>query len=223
MVTFTHTLSVFLLGIGVLFLQQYVVPERIIPVLGAVSGLSIVMIGAYLLYQRTMQLSGHGHDHHHYEPEPELAVAATVAGQPSFLSRVDHSHASIPFAHTHTHDGQTHSHAMPEEITLKGLVALGASGGLVPCPSALVLMLSAIAVGQTALGLGLLVAFSSGLALVLMAIGGLVLYARHLLPERTSTHPFFRLVPVFSAVVVMILGVLMTLTSLGWVQAPFLS
>lgn len=224
MVTFTHTLSVFLLGIGVLFFQQYVVPERIIPVLGAISGLSIVVIGAYLLYQRTMQLSGHGHEHHHhYEPEPQMAAAVAVAGQPSFLSRVDHSQADVPFMHTHTHDGHTHSHAMPDEITLKGLIALGASGGLVPCPSALVLMLSAIAVGQTALGLGLLVAFSSGLALVLMAIGGAVLYARHLLPERSATHPFFRLVPVFSAVVVMILGVLMTFTSLGWVTVPYLS
>ena len=223
MVTFTHTLSVFLLGIGVLFFQQYVVPERIIPILGAVSGLSVVVIGAYLLYKRTLQLSGHGHEHHVHQPEPELALAASVAGQPSFLSRVDHEHAQMAgLDHTHTHDGNTHTHAMPEEVTLKGLVALGISGGLVPCPSALVLMLSAIAVGHTALGLALLVSFSAGLALVLMAIGGFVIYAKHLLPQRSFVHPFFRLVPVFSAVVVMILGILMTMTSLGWVQISFL-
>ena len=226
MVTFTHTLSVFLLGIGVLFFQQYVVPERIIPILGAVSGLSVVLIGSYLLYQRTLQLSGHGlhgHEHHVHQPEPELALAASVAGQPSFLSRVDHQHAQMAgLDHTHTHDGNTHTHAMPDEVTLKGLVALGISGGLVPCPSALVLMLSAIAVSHTALGLALLVAFSAGLALVLMAIGGFVIYAKHLLPERSFVHPFFRLVPVFSAVVVMILGLLMTMTSLGWVQISFL-
>lgn len=230
MVTFTHTLSVFLLGIGVLFFQQYVVPERIIPVLGAVSGMSIVCIGAYLLYRRTMQLAGHGHEHHHVpEPEREFAFAASAAGpfaagQPTFLSRVDHEHSQmVGVAHTHTHDGNTHTHAMPEQITLKGLVALGVSGGLVPCPSALVLMLSAIALGHTALGLALLVAFSAGLALVLMAIGGMVIYARHLLPESSFAHPAFRLVPVFSAVAVMILGILMTITSLGWVPTRFLS
>ena len=224
MVTFTHTLSVFLLGIGVLFFQQYVVPERIIPILGAVSGLSVVIIGTYLLYQRTLQLAGHGHRHHVHQPEPELAfAAASAAGQPSFLSRVDHQHSQMEgFAQTHTHDGHTHTHAMPEQVTLQGLVALGISGGLVPCPSALVLMLSAIALGHTALGLALLVAFSAGLALVLMAIGGFVIYAKHLLPERSFVHPLFRLVPVFSAVVVMILGVLMTMTSLGWVQISFL-
>src|SRR5271167_4842725 len=68
MVTFTHTISVFLLGLGVLFFQKYVIPEQIIPVLGAVSGLSIVSIGGWLLYQRTKVLMGspapaHTHDH----------------------------------------------------------------------------------------------------------------------------------------------------------------
>jgi len=187
--------------------------------LGAISGLSIVLIGAYLLYQRTMNLSGH---HVHYVPEPESVPEpelVAVSGQPSFLTRVDHQHPG-GFVHSHTHNGSTHSHDLPEEITLKSLTVLGASGGLVPCPSALVLMLSAIALGRTALGLALLVSFSAGLAMVLMAIGGLVIYAKHLLPERTAQNPFFRLVPIFSAVVVMILGVLMTLTSLGYVKTP---
>lgn len=104
-----------------------------------------------------------------------------------------------------------------DKITLGSLVALGASGGLVPCPSALVLMLSAIALGHAALGLALLTSFSAGLALVLMAVGGLVLFAKNQLPQTDGMrqHPFFRLAPVFSAVVVMILGVLMTLSAAG--------
>ena len=53
-----------------------------------------------------------------------------------------------------------------------------------PCPSALVLLLSAIALGRVALGLLLLVGFSLGLAAVLMGIGMLVLYAKNLLPDR---------------------------------------
>jgi len=75
-------------------------------------------------------------------------------------------------------------------------------------------------VGRTAFGLGLLVSFSAGLALVLMAIGLVVIYAKHLLPETDSVswHPVLRLVPVFSAVVVMILGTLMALTSVGWIR-----
>jgi ABC-type nickel/cobalt efflux system permease component RcnA len=68
--------------------------------------------------------------------------------------------------------------------------------------------------------LGLLAAFSVGLAVVLMGIGALVLFAKHLLPAREATrnHPLFRLVPVFSSVVVIVLGLLMTLAALGWMR-----
>ena len=99
-------------------------------------------------------------------------------------------------------------------------MALGASGGLVPCESALVLLLGAIALGRVGLGLMLLVSFSLGLALVLMAIGVLVLYAKNLLPERkrSANNPIFRWLPVASAGVVMVVGLLMTGVSLGWIQ-----
>jgi ABC-type nickel/cobalt efflux system permease component RcnA len=190
-VTFTHTISVFLLGLGVLFFQKYVIPERIVPVLGAISGLSIVVIGAYLLYQRTMALAL-APQHHH-----------------------SHSHS-----HSHSHAGHSHSHAMPESITMGSLLGLGVSGGLVPCPSALILLLSAISLGQVALGLGLLAAFSTGLAFVLIAIGGVVVYGKSLLPKssRLTNHPALRLLPVFSSVVVIVLGLLMTLTATGVIQ-----
>src|SRR5271154_2239873 len=64
-VTFTHTFSVFLLGIGVLFFEQWVVPEKIVPVLGMLSGLSIVVVGASLLYRRAQALMAGGHEHDH--------------------------------------------------------------------------------------------------------------------------------------------------------------
>lgn len=113
---------------------------------------------------------------------------------------------------------------MPEEVSWSGLVALGASGGLVPCESALVLLLTAIALRRVGLGLLLLVSFSLGLALVLMAIGVLVIYAKNLLPEgTTSSNPFFRWVPVASAAVVLVLGLLMTGVSLGWIQPKWIA
>ena len=106
------------------------------------------------------------------------------------------------------------------EITPTSLIALGVSGGMVPCPSALILMLSAIALGRPAFGLVLLIGFSSGLALVLMSIGMLALYARHLLPDsrKTAQNPAFRLIPVFSAVVVICLGLMITAASAGWLR-----
>ena len=106
------------------------------------------------------------------------------------------------------------------DITPASLIALGVSGGMVPCPSALILMLSAIALGRPALGLMLLIAFSAGLALVLMAVGMIAIYAKQLLPDRQKTlqNPAFRLIPIFSAVVVICLGLAMTAVSAGWVQ-----
>jgi nickel/cobalt exporter len=118
---------------------------------------------------------------------------------------------------THTHDGHTHSHVPEGEISLKSLMVLGASGGLVPCPSALVLLLSAISIGRTGFGLLLLLSFSLGLALVLMATGLVVLYAKNLFPERKGggTNPFFRVMPIISAAVILAIGIVLTGNAVG--------
>ncbi len=203
MVTFTHTISVFLLGFATLFLSRFVLPEKIYPVLGVISGVSIVWIGAILLHQR-IRAATHLAHHHHVHPH-------------------DHAHAhDHHHPHSHDHgDGRVHSH-VPDGVSLGSLIALGASGGLVPCPSALVVLLSAIALGRVGLGLILLVAFSLGLAGVLMGIGLVVLYAKHLLPDskKSPAHPMFRLIPVFSAAIIVCVGIIMTAASLGVIRGP---
>jgi nickel/cobalt exporter len=201
MVTFTHTISVFFLGFTTLFLSQYVLPEKIYPVLGAISGLSIVWIGGTLLFKRAQRLRGdsHSHDHSHVHDH---------------VHDHDHGHGH---SHDHDHGPHGHSHVPEGEVTLGSLIALGASGGLVPCPSALVLLLSSIALGRVGLGLLLLVTFSAGLAVVLMAIGIAVLYAKQWLPDsqKAARHPAFRLIPVFSAAIIVCIGLVMTGVSLG--------
>jgi nickel/cobalt transporter (NicO) family protein len=229
MVTFTHTVSVFLLGLATLFLFQFIVPQKVTQVLGAVSGLSIVAIGGWMLYKR-LHSAGHSHDHnhhHHHEHEHVHEHAHVHAHSHPHSHEHTHAHHAHDHAHAHDHSHHEHSHShshgpgghshMPEEISWSGLVALGASGGLVPCESALVLLLTAIALRRVGLGLLLLVSFSLGLALVLMAIGILVIYAKNLLPSRDSRSPWFRWLPVASAAVVMALGFLMTGVSLGWI------
>lgn len=109
---------------------------------------------------------------------------------------------------------------MPDKISWGALVALGVSGGLVPCESALILLLGAIALGRVGLGLLLLIAFSLGLALVLMGIGAIVLYAKNLLPERArdSSRGPFKWFAIASPAVVMVVGLVMTAVSLGWIR-----
>jgi nickel/cobalt exporter len=226
MVTFTHTVSVFLLGMATLFLFQYVVPENITRVLGAISGLSIVAIGAWMLYKR-LRATGHAHSHaHHHNHDHEHPP--THDHHHHHNHEHPHNHDHHHGGHDHEHTGHNHEHGhthLPDEVSWSGLVALGASGGLVPCESALVLLLSAIALRRVGLGLLLLVSFSLGLAIVLMGIGVLVIYAKNLLPasERTGGNPFFRWVPVASAAVVLVLGLLMTGVSLGWIQPKWIA
>jgi len=206
MVTFTHTISVFALGIATLVFSKYFVPEKTIHVLETVSGLSIVVIGAWLFYRRLKGLRA-SQDHHHHHDHPH-----------------EHSHGHAhDHLHEHSHGPHGHSHVPEGKVALGSLIALGASGGLVPCPSALVLLLFAISVGRVGLGLVLLAAFSLGLACVLMAIGMLVLYAKNWLPDSATTtrHPVFRLVPVLSAAVIVCLGLALTGASLGWLPRGF--
>jgi ABC-type nickel/cobalt efflux system permease component RcnA len=207
-VTFTHTISVFLLGIGTLLLSSYIVPEKIIPALGVISGVSIVLIGGWLFYKRWRtfmhgRAHAHGHAHHHHHDH-------------------DQHHHHDHHDHDHHHG---HSHVPQGDITLGSLMALGASGGLVPCPAAMVLLLSAIAIGRIGLGLVLLIAFSLGLAGVLMAIGMLVIYAKNWLPEssKNAEHPLLKFAPVASAFVILCIGMLMTAASLRWIPLPFLA
>src|ERR1700722_12983180 len=211
MVTLTHTISVFILGLVTLAFAKYLAPEKLVTWLGVASGISIILIGATLFFKRLRTLShanSHAHHHHH-----------------------DHDHAhGLPHTHDHHHDHDHgphgHSHVPAGDVSLKSLIALGASGGMVPCPSALVLLLISISLGHVGLGLLLLVSFSLGLAGVLMAIGMLVIYAKQWLPDpvKTSQHPLFRLIPVLSAFVIVCIGLVMTGVSLGWLKpGTFLS
>ena len=248
-VTFTHTISVFLLGLATIFLSRYVMPDRISKVLGILSGLSIVWIGGMLLLRRARALKvsmphaahghhhGHDHDHHHHahdhghhhghHHDHDHVHVHDHPHEHDHHHPHEHAHHHGSEAHqhahgafTHTHDGHTHSHAPAEGISMKTLLALGASGGMVPCPSALILLLSAISIGRPGLGMILLVAFSLGLALVLTSTGLLVLYAKNLLPEKKRTNNLvFRYVPVFSAATIVVIGVVMTTVSLGWTPA----
>jgi nickel/cobalt exporter len=98
-----------------------------------------------------------------------LGVGASVV-----RSRVRHARAHT-HGHDHHHHGPGHDHHT--ELRPRALLAMGASAGLIPCPSALVVLLGAVAQHQIGLGLVLIVAFSAGLAATLTGLGLLVVAA----------------------------------------------
>ena len=170
-VTFTHTIGVFALGLITLFLSRYVVPERLYPILGFVSGVLIVGIGINLFRQRFHLL-----------------------------------------AHNH---GEGHTHEVPGDLSAGSLVGLGISGGIIPCPSALVVLLSAVALHRIGVGLILILAFSFGLASVLIAIGVLAVRASRLLGKLDAESAAVRVLPVLSAAIVTLIGIGIAIQSLN--------
>jgi nickel/cobalt transporter (NicO) family protein len=102
-----------------------------------------------------------------------------------------------------------HHHHHPPEVTRRGLLGMGAAAGLLPCPSALVVLLAAISQHEVALGMLLIVAFSLGLAGTLTALGVAVVHARRFVPPRLAAGRLAALLPAFSAVVVVALGLVL--------------
>jgi nickel/cobalt transporter (NicO) family protein len=183
-VTVTHTIGVFALGLVTLALSQYVLPEQLYPWLTLISGLMVVAVGAGVLGSRLRRRSAHGGGHAHGGGDA-------------------HAHGG---GHPHSHD---HSHAHGNGIGTRGLLGMGAAAGLLPCPSALVVLLAAISQHEVGLGMVLIVAFSLGLAGTLTALGVVVVHARRFVPPRIAAGRLAGLLPALSAAVVVALGLVL--------------
>jgi nickel/cobalt transporter (NicO) family protein len=209
-VTITHTLGVFILGFATLYASQFLVPEKLFPILSLVSALLVLGMGAVLLVRRWLAVR---------RVPIFFAVQGgnlTRAGTRSHAAAM-HSHGPGMHAHglgMHSHGGGAmHSHLPPgaagENVTWRSLLTLGISGGLVPCPSAMVLLLAAVALNKTAFGMLLVVAFSTGLAITLTAVGLAFLYARNRIPRARAGARWPQLLPVLSAAAITVLGIVL--------------
>jgi ABC-type nickel/cobalt efflux system permease component RcnA len=185
-VTLTHTAGVYALGLFTLVASHYILPERLYPWLGFVSGVIVAVIGGFLFHERIERLLGRTEEHRH-----------------------------LFFRHSHEPgDAHSHSHAPDGAVTARSLLALGVGGGLVPCPSAIVVLLSAIALHRVGFGLLLILAFSVGLASVLMALGVLFVYGARYLQRFGDGGLVMKVLPVGSAAIVAILGLVIAIQSL---------
>jgi ABC-type nickel/cobalt efflux system permease component RcnA len=168
----------------------------------------VILIIAWILYSRASEIS--------------LAQMESVLGfigglmilglgfwllQRRLAGKADHFH--IGGGHHHHHHHHDHPHS-DEPLSLWGLVTLGISGGIVPCGEALALFILAIQWQRLDLALPLLLAFSAGLASVLVAIGIGVVYARRLAIARFGESPrlrqIARLLPILSSLTLTVLG-----------------
>ncbi len=213
-VALTHTSSVILLGLVALFASQYILPEQIFPWLGTASGLLIMGLGTWLLVNH-LRGRGPGHSHAHGEHHHEHGhthQAEHHLGHGHTHEEGHHDHHDHP--HGEHHHGHDHSHEIPDKVTLGSLLTLGISGGIVPCTGALVILLLAVALHRVAFGLLLLVAFSVGLAAVLIAVGVLIVKARPLVERFSGDGRWIQRLPIASAAVIIVVGFVITLKTL---------
>jgi nickel/cobalt transporter (NicO) family protein len=166
-VTVTHTIGVFGLGLVTLLLSRFIIPDQLYHWLNLTSGVLVVAIGASVLRARWRHRAHHHHDrhqHHHHE----------------------------------------------QGLSRRSLVAVGVSGGLLPCPSALVVLLAAISLHRVGFGLLLIIAFSAGLALTITGIGLVAVLARGAFRRLSFQGRVVSLLPTFSALVIVAAGIGMT-------------
>ena len=258
-VTASHTAGVYVLGAITLYASHYVVPERLYPWLGAVSGLTIAGLGFYLFLRRyaahrhSFEL-GPGHSHW-----PGQYHTHGIEGDHEHLHRHKHEHAhrlahaheraddDVSYVHAHGHlrahvhhrhgsslensgpDSEIAGSELPasdsplatagapsrEKVSYRALLALGVTGGMVPCPAALVVLLSAVALRRVGFGLFLILAFSVGLAAVLIAVGLLMVYAGRFMSRLKGEGPLVtRWLPLASAAFITVLGLIITVRAL---------
>jgi ABC-type nickel/cobalt efflux system permease component RcnA len=239
-VTVAHTIGVFALGFVTLALSQYVLPEDLYPWLNLVSGLLVVGIGAGVLrsrlrWGRERRAGGapladdlgpspdaghsHAHDHGHAHGGGLAHALDHLRGRQHGPAHA-HSHAHDPkHDHSHAHHHVREPAGDEHTVTTRSLLGLGAAAGMIPCPSALVVLLGAISQHEVALGLLLILAFSLGLAGTLTGLGIGVVYARRLIPRLDV--PRFGLagrltasLPAASAVVIVGVGCVLTFNAL---------
>ena len=188
-VTVTHTIGVYVLGAVTLVAAQYVLPERLYPILGILSGVLVAVIGLGLLRSRWIVMR---------------AARSTTT---------EHAHG-----HEHTHGDGPGQHRHDGPVGLRSLLALGISGGLLPCPTALVVLLAAVSFHNVLLGMILVAAFSVGLAAVLTGIGLAFVWGQRVVVRKPSLVRFagsaaMRALPVLSATAITIAGLIIAVSA----------
>jgi len=155
----------------------------------------------------------HNNSHHHISEQTHFHHHDDTTSHPN-----PHSHDHHPdhnHAHTH-HNDETRESGVEtgkKKTSLATLISLGFSGGMVPCPDALILLLLAIAINRLTFGLLILVAFSFGLAFVLITIGIFMVTARPFL-EPFSGSNVLRVLPALSCSIIIGIGLFMVIKSL---------
>ena len=211
-VAVTHTIGVLVLGV-IVSTSTSLAPERLYPILGVMGGVLFTLLGVSLLV-RALRNKGHSHDHDHghshghghgghdhgaghVAPVPAQDRVLVAHGpaephaspEPATLRSPEHHDHPSSTGHDDDHD---HSHAPTPAAGWRSLVLPGLAGGMVPSPSALLVLLGGIAIGRAWFGVLLVLAYGIGMALALVGAGYLLHRVRFRVAERLESQTWAR-------------------------------
>lgn len=230
-VTLTHTFSVILLAIAAKLASTRLTltEESLHGYLGLVAGLLILAVGMWMLVGRIRgkePFHGHSHDHghahshdHNHSHNHDPFHGHGHSHPHSHEDDHEHTHdLSHDHGHGHSHDhnhGHNHGHVhdlqsvgvqSEQRVGYWQLFLLGVSGGLVPCPAAIAILLAAVGAGRLGEGLTYILLFSLGLASVLIAIGIAIVSAGKFASRFLDAKRFARRISIGSAALITLLG-----------------
>ncbi len=213
--TLSHTAVVWLIAMGGMYISRQFTAEAAEPWLQLVSGIIIISTAAWMFWRTWSEAQSwhqhrsehhHEHDHHHeheheheheHKHHPELA--GFVEGSQEYQD-----------AHERAHAEDIRQRFDGREVSNLQILLFGLTGGLIPCPAAITILLLCLQVKQFSLGAVLVVCFSIGLALTLVTVGvGAALSVRHVTRRWKGFANIARRAPYFSSALIAIVGVYM--------------
>jgi nickel/cobalt exporter len=232
--TISHTLIVWGIGLGGMYLWRGVAADELEPYFQLASGVIIVLIAAWMFWRtwREQHVHGHGHDHHEHGHSHDDHA------------HHDHPHHDHPH-HDHEHGGHGHGAERRELVASEGyqdahqiahandirrrfanrdvtnwqIALFGLTGGLIPCPAAITVLLLCLQLKEFTLGAVLVLCFSIGLAITLVTVGAIAaLSVRHVSQRAPWFNGIARRAPYLSSVLIIAVGIYVGIH--GWLGLP---
>jgi len=215
---FSHSIIVWVLAMIALFWGNELIGEELEPWFMMISGVLVLGIAAWMLWQQMRPSHGHHHHHHHDHSHAHSHGHDHHHHDHGHTHHHDHSHAHTEIAGLDDAHMDAHARAHAAEIRERlasgrtgtwQTILFGLSGGLIPCPAAITVFILCLHLGKVALGVTLVSAFSIGLAVTLVAVGVIAAVGLKAVSTRTSRFDgIMAAAPWLSAALIAVIGVL---------------
>ena len=205
--TISHTAVVWLIAFGGMVISKRFTAQSAEPWLQLISAV-IIISTAFWMFWRTWRgernwlenMHGHDYEHHHHDHEHHHDHG----------HHHHHEHGEYQDAHARAHANDIKRRFDGREVTNWQILLFGLTGGLIPCPAAITVLLICIQLKALTLGATLVVSFSIGLALTLVTVGvGAAISVQQVAKRWSGFNTLAKRAPYFSSLLIGLVGVYM--------------